>query len=413
MKPRVLLLATFDTKGEECIYIKKRIVEDGVECITLNVGIKEPLASPDVTTEMLCEGTEHSSDKIRAMTQRGEAVALISDLAEKYVRDMHNNSKMDAVVGIGGGGGTSIITQVMRGLPIGMPKIMLSTLASGNVRWYVKDSDIIMMPSIMDIAGLNSVAKMVYDKFAAVSAGAAKWYMSKYNEHKKRIWEEKSKKIGMTMYGTTTKCVTRSKDTFEQSGFEALVFHASGVGGMAMEKFILSDVIKGVLDITIAEIGAHIVGGLHDAGPNRMEAAVKKGIPFVLVPGAADTIVLPPLDNVPEKFKSGRILNVHNPTMTTMRTNVEENIKIAEFIIDKIKHAKSNVKILLPKGGLSAIDMPGEIFYLPEANEALFETLKSGLKGTEIEIIEDNRHLYDDGFGQDAARMLIEIIKNS
>jgi uncharacterized protein (UPF0261 family) len=163
--------------------------------------------------------------------------------------------------------------------------------------------------------------------------------------------------------------------------------------------------------MTIAEIGAHLTGGLHDAGPDRMEAAVAMGIPLVLVPGAADTVVLPPMSALPEKFREGRILNIHNPTMTTMRTNVEECVRIAEFLIAKLKKAQSPVKVFIPRGGLSSIDRPGEIFYLPEANEALIETLKAGFKGTSVEVIEDNRHLYDEGFGEDAADLLIHLMK--
>lgn len=173
-----------------------------------------------------------------------------------------------------------------------------------------------------------------------------------------------------------------------------------------MERFITEGMIQGVMDMTIAEVGGHLLKGLHDAGPHRLEAAVAKGIPMVLVPGAADTIVLPPIDEVPEKYKSGRVLNKHNPTMTTMRTNVEENIAIGNFIADKLARATSNVTILIPRGGLSSIDKPGQVFYMPEANEALFKTLKNRLKGTSVEVIEDERHIYDPGFGERVFELL-------
>jgi uncharacterized protein (UPF0261 family) len=222
------------------------------------------------------------------------------------------------------------------------------------------------------------------------------------------MMEDKSvRRVSQTMYGTTTVGVTKARLRLEEHGLETLVFHASGAGGRSMEGFIRNGLVRGVLDMTLAEIGAHLVGGLHDAGPERMGAAVAAKIPQVIVPGAADTIVLPPMSDLPDKFR-GRTLNFHNTTMTTMRTNVEECLGIGRFIVDKLKKAVSPVKILIPKGGLSSIDRPGEIFYLPEANEALFETLKAGLRGhPQVEIIEDGRHLYDDGFGEDAAEMLI------
>lgn len=411
MRGNVYFIATYDTKGIEANYIKEKIEENGVNCITVDVGVgAEPTAKPDVSLEDLCKGTEYSVESIRTMP-RGKAVETVSYLVEKYIMREFTDGKVDAIIGIGGAGGTQIVTQTMRTLPLGLPKLMLSTLASGNVRWYVEDSDICMFPSIADVAGLNCVTMMVFDRFAAVSAKAAKWYHDKFIIHKKRFEDHSVKRIGQTMYGTTTKGVTRARVALEKYGYETLVFHASGAGGRAMENLIRNGIIHGVLDMTLAEIGAYLIGGLHNAGPHRLEAAVEAEIPQVIVPGAADTVVLPPFSDLPDKFKHGRVLNYHNPTMTTMRTNVEENIKIGEFIVEKLKKARKPITILIPKGGVSSIDKPGEIFYMPEANEALFETLKTGLKGTMVTVVEDERHLYDPGFGELAADMLNQMMK--
>jgi len=220
--------------------------------------------------------------------------------------------------------------------------------------------------------------------------------------------------VGQTMYGTTTEGVSRARERLEEKGFEALVFHASGAGGRAMENFMRDGIIHGVLDMTLAEIGAHLTGGLHDAGPHRLEAAIDMRLPFVLVPGATDTVVLPPMANLPDRFKHGRTLNFHNPTMTTMRTNVEECVAIGNFIADKLEKAVAPVTVFIPTGGLSSIDRPGEIFYLPQANEALFSTLKTRLANVSaITVIEDKRHLYDKGFGEDAADLLIQMMHHS
>lgn len=411
MRPTVVFIATYDTKGIESEFIKRKIIANDADCVTIDVGVKKtPEVPADISLEDLCAGTYSDPVEIRSM-KRGQAVECVSNLLEKYVGKLYRENRIDALIGIGGAGGTQIVTQAMRTLPFGLPKLMLSTLASGNTRWYLQESDIIMIPSIADVAGLNCVTELVFDRFASLAAQAAQWYGSNFEGHKRRMLEKGVLRVSQTMYGTTTEGVSNARLRLENAGYETIVFHASGAGGRAMEKFIRDGIIHGVLDMTIAEIGAHLVGGLHDAGPERMEAAVAMGIPLVVVPGAADTVVLPPMSALPEKFREGRILNFHNPTMTTMRTNAEECVQIAYFLIKKLKDATSPVKFLLPKGGLSSIDRPGEIFYLPEANEALFETLKAGFKHTAVEVIEDDRHLYDDGFGEDAANLLIELMK--
>ncbi len=411
MKPTVVFVATYDTKGIESEYIKQKILAQGVHCLTIDAGVgKSPPVAADVTLADLCAGGAHTAESIRAM-KRGEAVEAVSALLEAYVRRLYQAGKMDCIIGIGGAGGTQIVTQTMRTLPFGLPKLMLSTLASGNTRWYVQDSDIAMLPSIADVAGLNGITEPVFSRLAAYAAQGAAWYRNEFGDFRRRMEDPSIRRVSQTMYGTTTAGVTRARVRLEEKGFETLVFHASGAGGRSMEGFIRDGMVQGVLDMTLAEIGAHLVGGLHDAGPDRMEAAVTMRVPQVIVPGAADTVVLPPMSALPDKFKTGRILNFHNPTMTTMRTNVEECAAIGEFLVRKLKGAASPVKVLLPKGGLSSIDRPGEIFYLPEANEALFETLKSGLAGQpNIEVIEDDRHLYDEGFGEDAAELLIAMM---
>ena len=411
MKPVVVFLATYDTKGSESEYIKQKILDKGVDCLTIDVGVgKNSPVAADISLEKLCGNSEHRPEDIRAM-KRGEAVALVSKLAEGFVSHLFRDGKADTIIGIGGAGGTQIVTQTMRTLPFGLPKLMLSTLASGNTRWYLQESDITMIPSIADVAGLNGITELVFSRFASLAAEAALWYRNDFPEFRRRVNDKSVTRVAQTMYGTTTEGVSKARRRLESKGYETLVFHASGAGGSAMENFIRDGFVQGSLDMTLAEIGAHIVGGLHDAGPHRLEAALEMKIPFVLVPGAADTIVLPPMSDLPDKFRNGRILNHHNPTMTTMRTNVEECLAIGAFIVEKLKNAQSPVKILIPKGGLSSIDRPGEIFYLPDANEALFDTLKTGMKDVDqVEVIEDPRHIYDENFGEDAADLLISLM---
>jgi uncharacterized protein (UPF0261 family) len=411
MMPRVIFIATYDTKGAESEYIKKKILALGADCLTIDAGVgRSSSLAADVALEDLCAESPRTAGDLRAM-KRGEAIAEVSGLLEGYTQKLYRAGKMDALIGIGGAGGTQMVTQAMRALPFGLPKLMLSTLASGNTRWYVQDSDIAMFPSIADVAGLNGITEPVFSRFAACAAQSAVWHREEFAAFRRRLEDSAIRRVSQTMYGTTTEGVSRARRRLEEKGLETLVFHASGAGGRSMENFIREGVIHGVLDMTLAEIGAHIAGGLHDAGPRRLEAAMEMRIPQVIVPGGADTVVLPPLSDLPDKYRSGRTLNFHNPTMTTMRTNVEECIAIGEFMVRKLRKARSPVKILIPKGGLSSIDRPGEIFHLPEANEALFATLASGLKANAwIEIIEDKRHLYDAGFGEDAADLIAGLL---
>lgn len=410
MKPTVVFVSTYDTKGAESEFIKACIQEMDVRCVTVDVGVGTPPAyTADVGLAELCGKGPHTPESIRAM-RRGEAIALVSDLLDALVHELHREGKMDAIIGIGGAGGTQIVTRAMRALPFGLPKLMLSTLASGNTRWYLQASDITMFPSMADVAGLNGVTRLVFSRFAALAAQSARWFAQHAAEFYRCLNDRSIPRVSLTMYGTTTKGVTRARGRLEEKGVEPLVFHASGAGGRAMEGFIREGMVHGVLDMTLAEVGAHLVGGLHDAGPNRMEAAIDAGLPLVVVPGAADTIVLPPMSDLPEKFRE-RTLNFHNPTMTTMRTNVEECVAIGQFLAGKLGKARRPIVVVLPLGGLSSIDRPGEIFHLPEANQALFMTLKNGLSKLEhITILEDERHIDDEGFGQDAADTLLRLM---
>ncbi len=408
MIPTVALIATYDTKGLEADFIKEAIENRGVKCLSIDIGVGgKPHGSPDISLKEVCECAKIDVD-LKTLP-RGEAIEKASKALLIYISKLIDENAISCVAGMGGAGGTQIASHTMRQLKFGFPKFILTTLASGNTCWYLGASDIILFPSIVDVAGINRISRVSYERFASLLAESAEWYTGTANQINQLIYNPEKLLISQTMYGTTTKGVTRARNLLEESGFETVVFHASGAGGMAMENFIKDGVIKGVLDMTLAEIGAYIVGGLHTAGPHRLEAAAKMGIPQVIVPGAADTIVLPPLEKIPEKFKN-RTLNIHNPTMTTMRTNIDENIKIANMIADKLMQAWGPIKLILPLKGLSSIDRPKAKFYYPEANQALFKTLKELLQG-KIEIIEREQHIDDREFAFFVAEELIKLMK--
>ncbi len=319
-------MGTMDTKGRELAYLAQRVREAGCRALLMDVGAHAGSdVSADIPVDQVAAAAGEDIALIRAMP-RGEAVEKISVAATSYLKRMIDAGEAHGVIGVGGSGGTTICAAAMRGLPYGIPKLIVTTLASGNTRWHIDISDIILIPSLLDIGGLNPMLEMVLNNAAQGIVGMVKGY---------RPYVASGKKVvSITMYGTTTPGVSRARQVLEEAGYEAWVFHASGVGGRTMEKLMSMGRIHGVMDMTLAEIGAHLVGGLHDAGPHRLETAGRLGLPMVIVPGAADTIVLPPRDQVPEKFKNRR-LNVHNPTMTTMRTTPEENVEIAKFIADK------------------------------------------------------------------------------
>ena len=366
----IVVMGTMDTKGVEIQYLAERIKAYGCRALMMDVGAHfEPAVKADIPVSEVVAALGKDITDVRALP-RGEAVETVSTAAAHYLANRVAAGEVHGVIGLGGSGGTTICTAALRELPYGAPKIVISTLASGNTRWHIGNSDIILMPSIMDIGGLNPLLEMVLNNAAGAIAGMTRAYQP-YQPSGKPV-------ISFTMYGTTTPGVSRTVKELQQAGYETWVFHASGMGGQTMEKLMRQGHIQGVCDMTLAEIGAHLVGGLHDAGPNRLEAAGELGLPQVIVPGAADTIVLPPRDQVPEKF-NGRTLNFHNPTMTTMRTTPEENVAIGKFMARKLNQAKGPVVVLLPRGGLSSIDHPGKIFYDPAANQALFDTLKAEL----------------------------------
>jgi uncharacterized protein (UPF0261 family) len=397
----VIVMGTMDTKGQELAYLAERVRAAGCRALLMDVGAHSRGPVPaDIPAEELASAAGEDITRIRSLP-RGEAVQKICDAAAAYLKRLVESGEAHGAIGVGGSGGTTICATAMRELPYGIPKMIVSTLASGNTRWHIDISDIILIPSLLDIGGLNPMIQMVLNNAAHAIAGMVKGHQP-YQTSGKKV-------VSVTMYGTTTLGVSRAREVVEDAGYEVWVFHASGVGGRTMEKLMSMGRIQGVMDMTLAEIGAHLVGGLHDAGPHRMEEAAKLTLPQVVVPGAADTIVLPPRDQVPEKFRNRR-LNFHNPTMTTMRTTVEENIQIATFVAEKINQAKGPVCVIFPLGGVSSIDRPGKIFYDPEANTALFSTLKQKLD-PKIEIIEDEHHLDDPEFAVRVGETMIRLMQ--
>lgn len=396
----IAIIGTFDTKGTEFEFIKNLVREQGLDTLCIHAGAFEPLFAPDVSNAEVAASVGVSMEEISSKRDRAFATDVMSRGAEKLIPELYAQGRFDGIISVGGSGGTSMATPAMRALPIGVPKVMVSTMASGNVSQYVGTSDVVMFPSVVDAEGLNAISMEIFSNAVNAVVGMVK--------NKKPLAHENKPIIAATMFGVTTPCIKTAKAYLEEQGYEVLVFHATGTGGRTMETLINAGFIKGVLDITTTEWCDELFGGVLNAGPHRLEAAGACGVPQVVSVGALDMVNFGPLDTVPEQYR-GRNLYKHNPTVTLMRTTKEENIRLGEVIAEKLNAAKSPTALMLPLRGVSAIDGEGQPFNDPEADKALFDTLRANI-GSNVELIELDSNVNDDAFALAAAKKLLELM---
>jgi uncharacterized protein (UPF0261 family) len=396
--PTVVLVGTLDTKGAEYAFLRERVREHGVDVLLVDAGIYEPKVDPDVTRADVARAGGADVDELARAGDRGAAVAAMARGAAGTLRRLHEEGRLDAVAALGGSGGSSIATAAMRELPVGVPKLMVSTLASGDTRPYVGAVDVTMTYSVVDISGINSVSARILANAAGAIAGMAKATIPEL-EHKPVV--------AATMFGVTTACVTRARERLEELGYEVLVFHATGTGGQSMEALVRGGYLAGVLDVTTTELADELVGGVLSAGPHRLEAAGEAGVPQVVSVGALDMVNFGPRESVPERFES-RKLYVHNPTVTLMRTTAEENRELGREIRRKLSAATGPTALFVPLRGVSAIDVDGQPFRDAEADEALFAALRE--TGDDVETHELELDLNDPEFAVAMADRLHELI---
>lgn len=396
----VAIIGTLDTKGEEFAYLRDAIESCGLRTLVIDAGVLgDPVFAPNISREAVAQAANEVLDALVAKRDRGWSVQVMAAGTVAIIRRLFERGAIQGVVSLGGSAGTTIATAAMRALPIGFPKLMVSTLASGDTKPYVGIYDICMMYSVVDIAGLNAVSRRILSNAAGVICGMV--------ARQTTLPSDERPAIAATMFGVTTPCVTYARRYLEAKGYEVTVFHATGSGGQAMEQMVQDGAFQGVLDFTTTELADELVGGVLSAGPHRLEAAGLKGIPQVVCPGAIDMVNFGPVASIPDRFR-GRKFYVHNPTVTLMRTTMEECAELGRITAAKLNGAHGAVTVLIPLRGVSAIDKAGEPFYSPESLEAYRRALKETLAPS-VKVLELDAHINDESFARAAADLLLDL----
>ena len=398
----IALIGTFDSKGSEFQFVKSLLESMGNNVFTINTGVFEPLLKPDIDANVIATEVGETIEHIRGKKDRAFATEILSRGVQKILPKLYKEGLFDGVLSFGGTGGTSLVTPGMRQLPIGVPKIMVSTVASGDTSAYVGTSDILMMPSIVDVSGLNTISRTIFQNAAAAISGMVNADFEKVDDDRPLI--------AASMFGVTTPAVDQARKYLEEHGYEVLVFHATGVGGKTMEHLIQNGYFAGVLDLTTTELADELVGGVLSAGPNRLEAASEKEVPQVVSLGALDMVNFGPYDTIPQKFAT-RNLYKHNPTVTLMRTTKEENAELGKIIAQKLNKAHEKTVLMIPKEGVSSIDTPDNPFYGKEEDQVLINTLLSNLTNKKVKVIERENNINDSALAEESAKILIKLIK--
>jgi uncharacterized protein (UPF0261 family) len=394
----IAVLGTLDSKGEEHAFVAALIAQHGHKPLLIDVGTGGPATvQPAITREEVAAAAGIDLAALMAKKDRGECVVAMTKAAPACVAKLAAEGKIDGIISLGGGGGTAIGTAAMRALPLGFPKLMVSTLAAGNVAPYLGTKDITMMPSIADVAGLNRLSRVIFTRAAGAICGMV-GVTPEVGASKPLIVA--------SQFGNTTICVTEAKKVLEAAGYEVLVFAATGTGGRIMESVIESGIVAGVLDITTTEWADELVGGNLNAGPDRMDAASKANIPVVVAPGCLDMVNFGEMASVPAKFK-GRNFYIHNPQITLMRTTADECRQLGEIVAKKANAYQAGTAIMIPRKAISVISAAGQPFHDASADVALFSALKANSK---VPVQEFDLAINDKEFAQACAYKLIELI---
>ena len=401
--PKIIaVIGALDTKGTEFAFLKAEIEKRGCRTLVINVGVLgDPSFTPEVSAEAVAAAGGSTMADLLVRRDRGEALDVMTRGVATLVKKLYDEGKFDGIISMGGGGGTGIGTSAMRALPVGIPKLMVSTIASGDTSPYVGTADIIMMPSIVDVSGLNRISRTIFTNAAGAICGMVTGKVEESSKEKPLI--------AASMFGNTTRAVDNARRIMEAKGYEVLVFHATGTGGKTMEMLIDSSYFAGVLDITTTEWADEVCGGALSAGPTRLEAASRKGIPQVVTPGCLDMCNFWSPETIPVRYRDRKFYH-WNPNVTLMRTTPKENARMGEIFAEKLNAARGPVAVFVPLQGFSEVDAPGKPFWWPEADQAFIDALKGKIR-TDIPVVVVDNNINDPEFSEKLAAALLEMLK--
>ncbi|MBL8154446.1 MAG: Tm-1-like ATP-binding domain-containing protein [Anaerolineae bacterium] len=401
MTKTIAIIGALDTKGADFTFLKAEIERRGFQTLMIDTGVLgQPVFLPQVSHEQVAEAGGAALADLVARADRGEAMTVMVRGAAVIARRLYDAGQIHGIIGMGGGGGTSIATSAMRALPIGFPKVMVSTLASGDVSGFVGLSDIVMIPSIIDVNGINRISRLIYTNAAGAICGMVAGEAA--------AGEDKPT-VAVTMFGNTTRAVNTAKTLLEAAGYEVLVFHATGAGGRQMEALIADGLITALLDLTTTEWADELLGGVLSAGPHRLEAAAQQGLPQIVAPGCLDMCNFWAPETIPAQYQ-GRKFYQWNPNITLMRTTPEENTRLGTIFAEKLNAARGPLAVYIPWGGWSEIDLPDKPFYWPEAMQAFVTALKANLR-PDIPVVEMPQDINDPAFATATVEALLKMVR--
>lgn len=403
----VVMLGAYDTKAVEYAYLRQRIVERGHAVLAINTGVlgETDLFPIDISAEQVAQAGGGKLSELRQSRDRGLAMKTMAQGAATILAKLWSEKKFNGAIGMGGTGGSSVVCTGFRALPLGVPKVCLSTAAAGDVSGYVGVKDIIMMPSIVDVAGLNRISRLMIARAADALCGMVEGNDPALSADDKPL-------IAASMFGNTTACVDACREALS-ADYEVLVFHATGTGGRTMESLVDEGLIAGVLDITTTEWADTLCGGVFDAGPDRLSAPGRQGIPHLIVPGCVDMVNFGSPQSVPAKYRQAdRLFYEWNPNVTLMRTSVEENQRMGRIFAEKANAASGPVAVLIPLRGVSILDGDGQLFCDRQADQAMFDAIRSHLKA-DIPLVEVDANINDPAFVNKAVEMMQELMSHA
>ncbi|MBI4531455.1 MAG: Tm-1-like ATP-binding domain-containing protein [Candidatus Latescibacteria bacterium] len=404
MGKTILMIGAFDTKGQEYAFLRERILARGHTVLTVNTGVlgSTDLFPVDVQAEEVAKAGGGGIEALRSKRDRGEAMKVMAAGAPVVVKSLYEKGRFDGIIGMGGTGGTTVVTSGMRVLPLGVPKVCVSTAASGETSLYVGTKDVTMLPSIVDVAGINRISRIIFSRAAGAICGMV--------EVEPPVAAQDKPIITASMFGNTTECVNACVTALSDTGYEVLVFHATGTGGKTMESLVSEGLVDAVLDITTTEWADAICGGIFDAGLDRLSAPGRMGVPHLIVPGCVDMVNFGAPETVPKAYReAGRTFYEWNPSVTLMRTNAEENQRMGEIFAEKANAAKGPVAFLIPLRGVSILDGDGQPFCDRAVDRVMFDAIMGSVRKN-IPVVELDNNINDPQFSAKAVEMILDLI---